>query len=129
MAKPAPTKQHRTRKAPVQLGRRIAQLRRARGMTQADLGQRVGLSRRMVVYYEAQHGNPPAELLPKLAKALEVSLDRLFGLKPLSAEKQPSSDVRLWRRLRRLESLPPRDREAIFRLIDGFLESRERQAS
>ena len=106
------------------VGDRIRQIRRTKGLTQADLAQRVGISRRAAVYYEAEGGSPSADLLARYAQALGVTTDVLAGLKALpktvSAE-QPES-LRLWRRLKRIESLPVHDRKAILQMIDAMTE-------
>jgi len=107
------------------LGPRVAQLRRARGLTQDEFGARVGLSQRMVAYYESQKGNPPADLLPKFAEVLDVSIDELFGRRPRAAKTDAPRNLRLWRKLRRVETLPPKDREAVLRLIDAFFRNRD----
>lgn len=48
-------------------GERLAQLRKAAGYTQVELAQELGISQRMVAYYESPNANPPANLLPKIA--------------------------------------------------------------
>lgn len=52
-------------------GPRLARLRQARG-TQEELGTAVGLSNRMVAYYERHDAQPPGALLAPLAQALRV---------------------------------------------------------
>jgi transcriptional regulator with XRE-family HTH domain len=101
-------------------GIRLARLRKARGLTQAQLGAKVGISYRMVAYYEGQTSHPPTHILPGLAKALGVSADDLLG-----AAKLPSVpidvDVRIWRRLQKIQSLPPGTRKSILRVLDSLL--------
>ncbi|HXI54417.1 MAG TPA: helix-turn-helix transcriptional regulator, partial [Polyangia bacterium] len=58
-------------------GKRLAQLRKARGLTQTELGDKVGISFRMVAYYEGQTNYLPTHILPQLARALGVSVDEL----------------------------------------------------
>lgn len=102
------------------VGDRIRQLRKARGVTQNELGRVVGLSRRMIAYYETQGGSPSAELLVKLANALDVSMEVLVGRQKVSrraAESKPD-DVRLWRRLKRVRELPAHDRKTVLKIID-----------
>jgi transcriptional regulator with XRE-family HTH domain len=79
----------------------------------------------MVAYYESQKGNPPADLLPKFAEVLDVSIDELFGRRPRAAKTDAPRNLRLWRKLRRVETLPPKDREAVLRLIDAFFRNRD----
>jgi transcriptional regulator with XRE-family HTH domain len=59
---------------------RLRAVREARQLTQKELAARVGLSDKAIWYYEKGQNDPSAEVLTKLAKALEVSLDYLVGL-------------------------------------------------
>jgi transcriptional regulator with XRE-family HTH domain len=109
---------------PESVSDRIRQVRRAKGLTQADLAERVGISRRAAVYYEAEGGSPSADLLARYAQALGVTTDVLAGLKPppkAVSTEQPES-LRLWRRLKRIEALPVHDRKAILTMIDAMTE-------
>jgi len=119
----------RTRKARAQesFGVRLARLRKARGLTQGELGDKVGLSYRMVAYYEGETDRPPAHVLPELARALEVGVDELLGLHaPRTKAPEPPVNLRLWRKLRLVENLPPADRRAVVRYIE--LLARQHQA-
>ena len=102
------------------VGQRLLRLRKARGFSQAELGQIVGVSQRMMTYYEREAGHPPAHLLPKLAEALGVTVDELLGLRPLQQAPAPRN-TRLWRKLREVEKLPPGDRKAVLKILDGLL--------
>ena len=61
-------------------GDRLRQLRKEQGLTQTELGKRMGISQRLVAYYEAQGGSPSPELLVKFADALGVSTNTLLGV-------------------------------------------------
>lgn len=112
-----------TKKTDSEFGDRLRQLRKARGFTQTELGEAVGTSHRMIVYYEIQGGNPPADVVKKLARALDVSADELLGLRKLPKKKREApSNVRLTRKLRRVEELPAADRRSVLRFIDALLE-------
>ena len=63
-------------------GDRLRQLRKEQGLTQTELGKRVGISQRLVAYYEAQGGSPSPELLVKFADALGISTNTLLGVRP-----------------------------------------------
>lgn len=114
------------KKKPVQpsgeaFGQRLARIRKRVGFTQRELGEQIGLSQRMVAYYEGQTEYPPAHILPLLVEALGVSADELLGIK---AEKQSprASNQRLWRRFKQIEKLPPRERKQLLGIIDAVLE-------
>lgn len=102
-------------------GHRLARLRKAAGYTQRQLAPKIGISQRMLAYYEKQTDRPPATLVPVLAQVLGVSADELLGIKPLKSEDNPT-DPRLRRRLKKLEQLPPKERGEVIKLIDLFLE-------
>jgi transcriptional regulator with XRE-family HTH domain len=102
-------------------GDRLAEIRQSRAMTQADLAQAVGVSRRVIAYYEHQDAQPPGAMLVDLAKALRVSADQLLGLKP-SKDKTSPKTARLLKRLQKVERLPPTDQRVVLKLVDGLLE-------
>ncbi|MCD8119101.1 MAG: helix-turn-helix domain-containing protein [Lachnospiraceae bacterium] len=69
------------------ISERIAELRKERGMTQEQLGLKVGVSSQAVSKWE-NGGAPDVELLPVIADVLGVSLDGLFG-----RDTGPATDV------------------------------------
>lgn len=66
-------------------GERLRQLRKNYNLTQADLGKLIGVSDRIVGYYEMNDRFPKkAETLQKLSRALNVSADFLIGNRPFN---------------------------------------------
>ncbi len=114
--------------APEPFGLRLRRFRLAKGLTQAALGRVVGLSNRMVAYYEIQGGTPAPDLLLKLAEALDVSTDALAGRKTAPRRDEPLTpeSLRLWRRLKRIEELPLHDRKTILKMIDAMADARRK---
>jgi transcriptional regulator with XRE-family HTH domain len=101
-------------------GRRLARLRKEAGYSQRALAEEIGISYRMVAYYEAQTTHPPSGLLPTIADALGISVDQLLGHRPLRARKAPTNE-RLLRQLRQVEKLPPHARRSVLEHIDGLV--------
>jgi transcriptional regulator with XRE-family HTH domain len=101
-------------------GERLAGLRHAAGFSQRDLAAEIGISQRMVAYYEGETDYPPTHLLPVLAKALGVSADELLGLEK-SKDNGRHQDNRLWRRFSQVEKLPTPQRKQIVQILDAFL--------
>jgi transcriptional regulator with XRE-family HTH domain len=101
-------------------GQRLARLRKARGYTQTELGDLIGLSQRLMTYYERENGRPPGHLLPRLAEILGVSVDVLLGVEAVR-EPPPPKHTRLWRKLREIEKLPEADRKAVLRFVDALV--------
>lgn len=61
-------------------GRAVRQLRQERGMTQAELADRLSLGRTSVTNLERGGQNPPLTLLPEIASALGVDLLHLVAI-------------------------------------------------
>jgi transcriptional regulator with XRE-family HTH domain len=106
-------------------GARLADTRKRRAMTQAELGAAVGVSKRVITYYEQEDAQPPGAMLVDLAKALRVSADQLLGLKPPKEKTSPRT-ARLLKRLQRIERLPATDQRVVLKLVDGLLEKHGR---
>jgi transcriptional regulator with XRE-family HTH domain len=60
------------------IGRRLRELRQARGFSQGDMEKRTGLLRCYMSRVECGHTVPSLETLEKLAQALEIELYQLF---------------------------------------------------
>ncbi len=106
-------------------GARLATLRQARGLTQAELGAAIGVSQRVVAYYETESQQPPGALLVDLAQALTVSSDELLGLKPIVEKRSPRT-ARLLKRLQKIEDLPAADQRTVLKLLDALHAARQR---
>jgi transcriptional regulator with XRE-family HTH domain len=102
-------------------GERLAALRKAAGFTQVEFAAEIGITQRMVAYYEAPGAQPPAHLLPKLAEVLGVSTDVLLGLAEPRRPKKIATN-RLQRRLLEIEKLDPKAKRQITQLLDSFIE-------
>lgn len=58
---------------------RLKELRLKKGLTQTELGEKVGVKQNTFTNWEKDKREPSFENLIKLADLLEVSLDWLFG--------------------------------------------------
>lgn len=105
-------------------GVRLRRLRVAKGYTESELGKTVGTSHRMIAYYEIQGGNPPADVVAKLATALGVSADELLGLEPPHKQKggDGAENLRLMRKLKAVKLLPPKERRRVLQFIELVVE-------
>ena len=101
---------------------RLAAMRKAAGFTQEQLAAELGISRRRIAYYEAESDHPPAGLLPKLAQALNTTVDELLGEQAPKRNARPASlSPRLERRLRQIERLSPKSKQQLLSIIDTFI--------
>lgn len=60
------------------VGNQISDLRRAKGMTQAELGERLGVTFQAVSKWERAETLPDTAILPELAEALETTVDNIL---------------------------------------------------
>ena len=63
------------------LGKNIANLRKEKGLTQAELGDLLGVSNQAVSKWEMEMTMPDVMLLPQIANVLGVDLNDLYGTK------------------------------------------------
>ena len=108
-------------KAPGGFGSRLAALRKQAGLSQTALAQEIGISQRMMAYYEGPSAFPPATLLPAIARVLGVSVEALLGTET-AKRKTKAVDTRMQRRLQQIASLPTEERRQIMQLVDAFIE-------
>jgi transcriptional regulator with XRE-family HTH domain len=118
--KPGPPKGQKlsdVKRTPV--GERVFRVRKARGLTQNQLGERIGLSKRMVAHYESDAATPPIDALSKLAEALNVTVSFLLGE---STQKKIDSEIKpLYRRhLDILQRLPAQKQKVVMDMVEGF---------
>lgn len=75
-----------------ELGRRVQQLRKAKGFSQEELADRVGASRQAVSKWEGGQTAPDLERLLALSKQLDVTTDYLLtGQHPAAREQGPDA--------------------------------------
>lgn len=104
---------------------RLARARKAAGLTQEELGYRVGVDRSTVGRWEAGETEPQPWLRPKLARHLHVTPAHLDGL--LSGEPAPDSDGDAFDRLARVIERPRTVDDAVVEHLAGVL-AEQRQA-
>ncbi|MGB8098488.1 MAG: helix-turn-helix transcriptional regulator [Terracidiphilus sp.] len=106
------------------LGKRLAQIRTLRGLSQRELAQRVNVVQAVVSDYEVGKLRITAEAALRLAAALEVPIQELLQTDtPPEVVQQRKPSRKVLERLERIESLSRRKQDAILMTIDHFLNS------
>lgn len=108
------------------LGDRLARIRRDRGLSQADLAERLGVTQANVSDYERGRYVPNADTIIQLAQILGVSADQLLGLKP-SKTNGHRPPRRVAKRLEQIDKLPTERQRALLTTIDAFLQAAEKR--
>ncbi len=76
------------------IGKQIAKYRKEKHITQEQFGEAVGATNRTVSKWEQGVSFPGIELAPRIASALGISLDRLFGIETKENADDLSQSVR-----------------------------------
>ncbi len=110
------------------IGQRLTSIRKAKGLTQVEVAQRLDITQTLISKYERGDLLLHGELITQLAKLFDVSADDILGLERKSKAKPiaitPAVDRALARRFALLQSLPRRDRDAVTRTIDALITAR-----
>ena len=100
------------------IGEKIIQLRKQSNLSQSDLAKKIGASRTIVGNYERNTNTPSIEILLKIAKTFNVSVDYLIGEAQLS-----SYDKEVLKRIEDIEHLDEDTRSKLFFLIDNVIQN------
>jgi len=100
-------------------GARLKLLRKQKNWAQKELAAKVEIRFQQLNKYESGLNIPPAEMLVKLADALDVTVDFLLTGNPV--EDSPLASSRLFKRFKVLERLDSDDQETVIRVIDAMI--------
>ena len=109
------------------IGERIAEIRRARGLNQDELAELATLSRISIARYETGKIEPGAKALGRIADALEVSTDVLLGRIEETFEKATEKIEPLTPEARivsgGMDKLPKEQREQILAVVRAMFQN------
>lgn len=74
------------------IGKNIAKYRKAAGLTQEELGVRLGVTNQAVSKWESDVSMPDIMLLPEIASVLGITLENIYGTKSESEKTPVSAD-------------------------------------
>jgi transcriptional regulator with XRE-family HTH domain len=100
----------------------LVKFRKERGFSQQDLAKLTGLTQRMITYYETEAVKPPVDKIEIIAKALNVSINKLLGIsEPTNIQNELIQiDSRSLKKIRTILSLPKHQRHIIYSMADSF---------
>ena len=103
------------------LGDRIKEFRKLKNWSQNELAQKAGISYAQLSRYEIKGSQPPAEVLNKLANALETTVDFLINGDTNEKAKSTLKDAELLQQFKAVEQLNDDDRSVIKKVIGAFI--------
>ena len=101
------------------LGARIAQARKAQGLTQQQLADHLGIVQQTYAHYEVGHVRFPASTLPILGQVLGLTPEELLGQDRPKGKPGPTS--RLQRQIERISQLPRSKQHIVMQMLDAVI--------
>jgi transcriptional regulator with XRE-family HTH domain len=106
-------------------GARVAELRKARDITQVEMIQTLGVSQQTINSYEVGRRRIPVSALPALARSLGVSLEELLGEDAGGAKKRCPTP-KLQQQIERILELPRSQQRFVMQRLDTVLAQQAR---
>lgn len=107
-----------------QLGARIAELRKAQGVTQVQMAEALSVSQQTINSYEVARRRIPVSALPILAKLFSVSVDDLLGESAAKKKRGPKS--KLQQQIEQVTQLPRTKQRFVSDMLDTVLQQASR---
>ena len=97
------------------LRERIIELRKKRGISQAELARQSGVHTNVLGRYERGEAKTYVDTAAKIAKVLNISLDYLVG------NTDDELDEQMLQRVSTISQLPEEEKEKILMVVDALL--------
>lgn len=105
----------------VALGTRIAELRKTRCVTQAQLAKALDVSQQTIQAYEVGRRRIPVSAMLVVARVLGISLEELFGETGQSAARKRGPTPKLLRQIERISELPKPKQKFVLEMLETVL--------
>lgn len=100
---------------------RLKELRKRKGLSQADLAGLIEVHFTQVSRYERGETKPNAEAMAKLAKVLDTTVDFLMSGSSDDLVQEAGLDKELVNRFRQVQELPADEKRTVLSLLDAFI--------
>ena len=104
-----------------ELGKRIQELRKQIGLTQAQLAAKIEISHTQLTRYESKNIQPPADVLQRLASVFDVSIDYLVNGNKSDKVEQTLKDAELIKQFKRLDHMPEEEKKSILKVLSALI--------
>ena len=105
----------------VDLGKRIQELRKQIGLTQAQLATKIEVSHTQLTRYESKNIQPPADVLQRLAEVFDVSIDYLVNGNKSDKVEQTLKDAEMIKQFKQLDKLPEEEKKSILKVLGALI--------
>lgn len=104
-----------------QLSDRLLEARKKKGISQQDLGKAAKVHFSNIGKYERGEATPAADILNRIAKALDVTTDFLMNGTMHNKAEEAISDEELLSQFRKVEKLPEDKKKLVKEFLDAFI--------
>lgn len=107
----------------VALGQRIAERRKAKGITQVQLAEQLGIAQQTRAHYEGGVSRIAVEKLAQAAQTLDTNVEDLLGTQAKRTSGKRGPQPKIAQQLQQIEALPKAKQRAIAQVLDSMLTS------
>jgi transcriptional regulator with XRE-family HTH domain len=111
----------------IALGKRMTELRKASGMTQAQMAQALNVSQQAVQSWEAGRRRIQISVLPAVAKLLSVSIEGLLGEETEHTPRKRGPASRLEQQIEVISQLPKARQRIVAEMLDAVIAQAQQQ--
>lgn len=98
------------------IGSKISTLRKQKNWSQGEHAQKIDASWEIIGKYERNENLPSIEMVAKMAKAFEVTVDFLIG-----ERENAAFDKEIVERINDIQKMDPDTRNILFNVIDTYI--------
>lgn len=115
MPRPRTRRSPRPHKEDAELGERLRLLRKGKGLSQEELGNRIGQTQHVISFYEQGRTRLPAKMFLKIAGVLRVSLKEFSGTNGDGDQTLPR---RISKMIDKVRELPEKKQRQVTEYVD-----------
>jgi transcriptional regulator with XRE-family HTH domain len=106
------------------LGQRLAEARKAAGLTQTQLAEQLDIAQQTLAHYELGRLRIAVALLPPVVKILGITVEELMGEQVPPAKRGPAP--KLQQQIERIQQLPRTQQRFVMQMLDTVLQQAAR---
>jgi transcriptional regulator with XRE-family HTH domain len=96
-----------------ELAKNIRTYRLQTGLSQVELGSKIGYSQQIINAYENGQRVPPTATIELLAGLFNTTIDAMIGKKKVNGFKPLAPTTKIMKKLKLVEELPPKDQKKV----------------
>ena len=100
---------------------RLKKIRLAKGFSKSDLAKKIGVHYSQIGRYEEKGAHPSADVLAKIANALDISAEFLLNGTKEDLAENTLSDKELLSQFKAVEQMNDEDKSTVKKVIDALI--------